>query len=231
MSNLAEMVDVPMREPVALLSLLGCQTIWSCCGYHYRDEPEGKSHMIGASQILLTANAHAFTHLCELMDNELWVAWPKWKIQLDKKPFQPPMLTLGFCFPVTKNDDWFNPQSAHYHEGPACAIQHLTNALRDMEHHMADEVIIVDSNAAAKGAIENWDFPASDDWVVRKSDYFGAEICAAVEAGSEEHHAGDSSAEIRSDLCEASRSDRLRGMGSQLVARSLRFIRESAERR
>jgi hypothetical protein len=187
--------------------------------------------MIGASQILLTANAHAFTHLCELMDNELWVAWPKWKIQLDKKPFQPPMLTLGFCFPVTKNDDWFNPQSAHYHEGPACAIQHLTNALRDMEHHMADEVIIVDSNAAAKGAIENWDFPASDDWVVRKSDYFGAEICAAIEAGSEEHYAGDSSAEIRPDLCEASRSDRLRGMGSQLVARSLRFIRESAERR
>jgi hypothetical protein len=231
MSNLVEMVDVPMREPVALLSLLGCQTVWSCCGYHYRDEPEGKSHMVGMSQILLYANSHTFTRLCELIDNELFVAWPKWKIMMDKKPFQPPMLTLVFQFPVTKNDDWFNPNSAHYHEGPACAIQDLTNALRAMENYMADEVTIVDSNAAAKGAIENWDFPASDDWVVRKSDYFGAEICAAVEAGSEEHHAGDSSTEIRPDLRETSRSDRLRGMGNQLVARSLRFIRESAERR
>ena len=180
-TSLESMIDSPLREPVALLNLLGCRTIWSCCGFHYRGEPKGKSHMLGNTQILIHCDPRSFEVVTRLFDNhEAFAGYPKWRALIDSKPFQGAALSLVFGFPVSKEDDWWNPNSPHAHEGPAGAIQHLTNALWAMESQMVDEVVVTDQNAVAKEQMKSWDFPASKPWTIRKANYF-PKIVAKIE--------------------------------------------------
>ena len=184
--SLLDALDKPMVEPVALLNLLECRTLWSCCGYHYQDEPEGKSHMLGNTQILMVADHRSFEIVNRLFnENPEFCAYPKWSALLDVKPRQGAVMNLMFGFPVRKEECWFNPNSAHFHEGPVLAIASLCDALRKLEGEMLDEITLVDQNAVMKARTRGlWDFEPSENWVIRKSDYFDTqkvEVVANIE--------------------------------------------------
>lgn len=183
--ELKNMLDKPMVEPVAYLNLLGCRTLWSCCGYHYKGETEGKSHMLGNTQILMVADAHSFEVVIRLFnENPQMAVFPKWSALLDVKPLQGSILNLRFAFRVSDADNWWNPKSAHFHEGPVLAIDALVRGLRSMESDMKDEIILVDQNAIMKAHTQGlWDFEPGEAWTIRKSDYFSTEKKVKMVAG------------------------------------------------
>src|SRR3990167_575278 len=62
-TRLEDDIDEPLKTCVMALALLGCEPVWSCCGFDYAGQPIHKSHEHGRCGI-------------RLRDNESGNAWP-----------------------------------------------------------------------------------------------------------------------------------------------------------
>ena len=55
-TNLEQDVDEPIKTCVMGFSLLGCNPIWSCCGFDYDGQPIHKRHRYGCEYFILEYN-------------------------------------------------------------------------------------------------------------------------------------------------------------------------------
>src|SRR3990167_10289827 len=75
-------IDQPIRNCVAYLALLGCNPVWSCCGFDYIGQPIHKSHEYGSSGFCLTDNEQTrrLSESLETADMPYQKYMNKWKI-------------------------------------------------------------------------------------------------------------------------------------------------------
>jgi hypothetical protein len=157
-------IDAPLVNTIAYLNLLGVSTLWSCCGYNYKEQPTHKAHQLGQIQISMAA-----TDLSSAVGVRIIQTNPGWllKHQLvapDKRAF------IVFCDILKMHPNW-NETSVHYHEYPSQMILGMEHCLYMLKPSFKDEVILTDTNHLAKQVNPYWDYVGCDPWVIRKSDY------------------------------------------------------------
>jgi hypothetical protein len=166
--NLEQDIDAPIRSVVAMLALLGCEPIWSCCGFDYAEQPYHKSHQYGKSYIAMN-------------DNEaIRVLTP---VILEAMPFQD-KYTIWTIKPrqVYEDDGWVlfadleggnvwpETDSIHYSEPGTIAIGYLKKILFGLKDRFTDSVTLGDYNGIHKNRYPDWQYPPLRDWVINKAD-------------------------------------------------------------
>ena len=150
-------IDEPIRKCVAAFALLGCQPIWSCCGFDYKGQPLHKSHRYGRIFFILMNASHS-----ESVFNR-W-GMDDWKL-LKNEP--------GFSFHIDfKNiiPQWDTPSYIHYSETPAIHVQVLEEFLFGLSDEFMQEVTLEDTNLHYRTQFTYWQYPILEPWVIRKSD-------------------------------------------------------------
>ncbi len=176
MINLKNDIDVPIRRLVAMFALLGCEPIWSCCGFDYDGQSMHKSHEYGASYLVLNKTEQTIDVITQLIALD-WV-----------QPKQKEGTTKWVCW---QNDYWMYLQCdfdydheqsqypwslrscIHYYEMGVIQINDLEKALENnFKDKFADNVTLSDSNKRQKKNLPNWQYPLLEDWVITKEDIF-----------------------------------------------------------
>lgn len=159
-TRLEDDIDEPIKRCVAALALLGCEPIWSCCGFDYLRQPLHKYHQYGRVFFVLRRNDHSDTFV---------EACPNWQ--------HPACIEGGeecidFHIDV-KNviPQWDNTDCIHYYEPFVGHIQALEDFLYRFSDLFAEEVTLHDTNNLFKERFRLWQYPVMADWVIRKSDY------------------------------------------------------------
>ena len=177
MKNLKYDIDLPIRRLVAMFALLGCEPIWSCCGFDYDGQPMHKSHEYGAVYIVLNKNEQTKRVIENLVmlnwvrpkdpDNgtSRWVCW-----QNDFWLY----LQSDFDYEWGKTQyPWSLKSCLHYCEIGVIQINNLERVLENnFRNDFTDTVILHDSNKRQKERVSNWQYPLLEDWIITKNEIF-----------------------------------------------------------
>ncbi len=158
-------IDAPIKKAVVGLSLLGFETIFSCCGFNYdgQDEYMKKDHIKNMPYIYLKYNPGNFdAKLFMQIMNE-----SGWKIE-----FVHPN-TINFFGVQNDRFPWSNPSSPHNYELPLLNIlrlnsvikTYLIKAVTTVEH----SVVIRDGNRLYPSIY--WQQKPKIEWVVSRSTF------------------------------------------------------------
>ena len=165
MRNLKDMIDVPLQKSIALINLLGVKTYWSCCGYDYLGQEEGKGHMYGAVQITFEPSPKADALLLSVI--KTLGVWKGCSTRV-----APGVLALALEYPIQGlHPSWKGEKNPHIAEGAVAAINILEMDLLAKEKHMEEKVIISDMNKFSLEKNRHWNFLPSKDWEVLKKDW------------------------------------------------------------
>ena len=158
-TKLEDDIDLPIKRCVAALALLGCGPLWSCCGFDYIGQPLHKSHQYGRIFFILTNNTFS-GELCELLTKKTG-----WEYNLHNGN-----LDLHIE-PKNVVPQWDFRECPHYHEPFVVHIQHLEKWLFSMKDWFAEEITLKDSNGKIAEPYQYWQYPAMEDWVIRRKNY------------------------------------------------------------
>lgn len=158
-SKLEDDIDAPIKKCVACLALLGCEPLYSCCGFDYEGQPYHKSHQYGRPYIVLTVKPLTLQILQELSSRKtFWQAgrgnYAKWT-NLE--------LICGM------NPHWRRDECIHFYEESLVGIIQLQNLLMSAYPKMLDEITLVDTNFKAKIQSKHWQYPPKESWHIQKS--------------------------------------------------------------
>ena len=165
--TLEQDVDEPIKVCVMALALLGCEPLWSCCGFDYKGQPIHKSHQYGRCYFVLGNRLSVLGIYVKLLYSDI----PNkgfWSLQSagDK--------SIDLHADVSNViKQWDTPDSIHYYETLSMHIQEFENFLMGLHESFLDEVTLTDTNATFKDSIRSWQYPPKKDGVIRKSDLLG----------------------------------------------------------
>lgn len=143
--TLLEAIDKPIRNLVVEMNRIGLRTVFSCCGFHYKDEEEEKSHADHAFIIFKDPNCEAvmenFLRFTNAAHHYGWkidrYGQNQWVIRYE---IAPERRKFWSSHPETK-------KSLHDYELPAIAIYSLTKAVTGLDlPPISDYIEIVDGN-------------------------------------------------------------------------------------
>ncbi len=170
--NLEEHVDLPIKDTVAMFNLLGMETIWSCCGYNYKDQDlkiVNKDHA-QTFQILISAKEDTFKKITKIFNSEIFL-WYGLNLNISYRDGQGLVMTLMRApFPKNTVGMWKAEDSPHWHEMPNAFIYKINARLMEFRNEFAEEVLLVDQNTHMKKIIPTWEYPVSEPWLIKKSD-------------------------------------------------------------
>lgn len=177
MKNLKDDIDTPIRKLVAMFALLGCETRWSCCGFDYDGQPMHKTHEYGDSFIrlvdskralevmatLINFNAIKLTKEGELLNTDEWTVWRK---------ANEIYLRTDFDYFHRQSDyPWAGHSCIHFSELAVIKIYDLEQAmLKLFSSEFLSGAILQDTNYKSKNILNNWQYPALEDWIITKED-------------------------------------------------------------
>lgn len=167
--TLDEDIDAPIRMCVMALALLGCEPMWSCCGFDYAGQPLHKSHKYDRVGFALRDNFRVrwLTEQLEQTPLEFQDYANGWKFDYASH------YGNENCYLVSDihtGNIWPDRDSIHYSEPGTIAIQLLEKFLLRLSHEFQDCVTLRDTNAEFKQRFQWWQYPAKSDWVIHKSD-------------------------------------------------------------
>jgi len=165
--TLEDDIDKPIRNIVAMINLLGCRTIWSCCGFDYAGQPEHKFHEYGAIYIRIMFSNAAYSLGYNLMRCRLPLPWMVTAYQTGGAVET--QLKAQFA-PAEHLRMWDNVICPHYSESAAFAIHNLEQILSSFRENFTDEVVINDTNKEFRESFENWQYAPKTSWTIRKKD-------------------------------------------------------------
>lgn len=176
--NLKDDIDTPIRKLVAMFALLGCEPIWSCCGFDYEGQPMHKTHEYGNLYIRLTLNdctirvinkLHSEKIIKQLLFNITEIACADWVVWGDANFVQ---LDCDFDYWISEQGyPWSFSSCIHYYEYGVIKIYQMEEIVKRLfVDDFADEVTLKDSNKAQQTLIKNWQYPALEDWIITKED-------------------------------------------------------------
>lgn len=158
-TRLEDDIDAPVKRCVAAFALLGCEPLWSCCGFDYAGQPLHKSHQYGRIFFILANNAFS-EDLCKIITET-----SDWEYHLHNGNLD---LHVDIKNVVAQ---WDYKDCPHYHEPFVYYIRGLENRLFSLEDWFAEEVTLGDTNGMMKDALPYWQYPTMEPWVIRKKDY------------------------------------------------------------
>jgi len=178
LNSLQDDIDAPMRLIVAMLALLGCEPLFSCCGFDYDGQPLHKTHEYGCAYIQMRSNTWSNSVLATLENSKIIHKltskspnWEWWKI---KNIFY---LRSAFTLEHDKvKYPWVSSRTCiHYSEVGVLNINRLEKALWGLRGYFADTVEIVDTNYSYRNdsTIRSWQYPSLDPWIVTRNYVFG----------------------------------------------------------
>lgn len=164
--NLEDDVDKPIKNCVALLALLECQPVFSCCGYDYQGQPIHKSHQYNEPYIKLSRNVFSIKLIENFDYNSPWKFTTHSSISIG-------MIDLEL---IRKKTKWSNDiKSIHFSEGIADCIPWLENFLSNYAKErykiIPDQVVLTDGNHQWKKWFKYHEYPPKESWVIKKEDY------------------------------------------------------------
>ena len=172
LDNLKYDIDAPMRNLVAMFALLGCEPIWSCCGFDYDGQPMHKTHEYG--DVYITLKDLECTNLLvdELIKKKVVFEktnetdrWETWKV---KKAI---FLRSDFDYFHKEADyPWAIKSCLHYPELAIFRIKELEKVLFTARSLFKDEVVLSDTNKSYKEAYSSWQYPSLNAWVITPDD-------------------------------------------------------------
>ena len=161
--NLEDDIDLPIRKCVALLALLGCKPLYSCCGFDYDGQPFHKSHQYGIPYIKLLADNPAFSFVYNLTR----IGTP-WFCKTSRG-------VVDVLCEIKGNPHWRAEECIHFAEECIFVIDWMEKYLVSFKTAMMEEVVLEDSNKRALEIHKNWQYPSKSPWKILKSDYFTEE--------------------------------------------------------
>lgn len=168
--KLEDCIDTPIKKCVALLNLLGLETVWSCCGFDYEGQ-RNKDHVPGSPQIFIKANSKSFNLLLKIVDYELFKVQNAWNAMIKCMQLQEPTFILFCQFPMNKGGLWDTQNSPHFHERPVMCITFLEHRLLQFKDKMKNKVVLTDMNKTMKDITPIWGMNYMEDWIIRKEDW------------------------------------------------------------
>ncbi len=167
LQNLEYDIDTPIKSVVAMLALLGCQPIWSCCGFDYAQQPYHKSHQYGTCGVALLDDA-AVIKLQEYFTS----ADLPYQNMVNRWQFQ-----RGSCYDdkicylrsdIVTNNTWPAKDSIHYSEPGTIALGILKTFLVSLQSEMQTNCVLRDYNHVYKSRYPDWQYPPLEDWLIQR---------------------------------------------------------------
>lgn len=163
-TKLEDDIDFPIKKCVAMLALLGCKPLYSCCGFDYEGQPYHKSHQYGRPYFILTASESTFNFIDFLRRNRtLWYA---------SQGANSSVVNIELM--AGANPHWRKEECIHFSEECVINIYRMEKILERAKDFMADEADLMDSNEGAKKEIKYWRYPPKEPWRILKKDLFEA---------------------------------------------------------
>lgn len=168
-------IDVPVRRLVAMFALLGCEPLFSCCGFDYDGQPMHKTHEYGCVYFILTDNNRTIQILHELKEakivHELEEETSKWQGWKANNAW---FLRSAFTREHDKIEyPWVADRTCiHYSEVGVLRIDILEKVLLKAKNSFADEAVLEDTNDAYKNErkISHWQYPTLEPWMITLDD-------------------------------------------------------------
>mgnify|MGYP001559825545 FL=1 len=162
-------IDAPIKICVMALALLGCEPMWSCCGFDYAGQPLHKSHCYGTSGVALRDNPRTrwLTKQLEETRLEFQDYANAWRVAYTNHYGD---ARCGLTSDTHTGNVWPHIDSIHYSEPAAIAIQILETFLLGLSESFQDCVTLRDTNDEFHKRFSWWQYPAKADWLIRKSD-------------------------------------------------------------
>lgn len=176
MRNLEYDIDLPMRKLVAMFALLGCEPLWSCCGFDYDGQPMHKTHEYGDTYIMFLDDWRIQSILKILLtgkkifdlrgDTSEWIICKQHNLIY---------LRSDFDYEYSRDKyPWSMKHCIHYPELSVSRIKQLEDLLyMYFRDEFVDSVILKDTNRSQKKYTSNWQYPSLEDWAIKKEYIMG----------------------------------------------------------
>ncbi len=171
-TNLEQDIDLPIKRCVMMLSLLGLETMWSCCGFDYIGQPIHKFHQYDLTSFVIRHSPRAiwFRDLMGVRPMPFYNYANGWRIAYGEHYGR----ELCYLSSDTKTfNAWPDRKSIHYSESAAIAIANLENFLYGLKDEFLNEAVLTDTNDEFQKAYPWWQYPPRSDWVIKRSDLYG----------------------------------------------------------
>lgn len=165
--SLEQDIDEPVKSCVMAFGLLGCNPMWSCCGFDYEGQPIHKAHHYGWVYFALTLNPVTKTFINIFLKTPNWFFADTWKVNLT---FNDGVKTVWFQNPFIQIKDWDDEECINYSEIAATRIRYLEYFFATLKDNMADSFTLIDQNAKYKRRFPFWQYPTKEPWTFAKED-------------------------------------------------------------
>ena len=165
--TLEQDIDAPVRDTVAMLALLGCRVMWSCCGFDYPEQPDHKKHTLGQPYIMIHFDKESYS-LAHAMFSTQWPYAGAWHI-LIRNHDGFPVLVLETN--IARRGEWSDAGCIYFSELGSTYIQYLNDFLVSLSYKFADSVTIKDTNKAYRSKFPSWEYEPKSDWIVKRESY------------------------------------------------------------
>lgn len=163
-TRLVDDTDSPIRECVAALALLGCEPLWSCCGYDYEGQPIHKDHAYGTPYVAVAKNDRSmFVH--RILGQTPFPFSDRWGLFETRRDG---VDICGFKCRIVRDGYWESHKSPHFGELGATYLQYFRDFLFTLSDHFSPSAVIVDTNGAYRNRFPFWQYPAKEAWTVTK---------------------------------------------------------------
>lgn len=163
-------IDMPIKNCVKYLNLLGVKTRWSCCGFDYKGQHTYKCHDYRTSFICMDPSKEALHWIPILLDFEEIIKYQTWRVaDFNKLHVGDEIILRCSTGSNVAPSNWQGRDSCHSHELPNTNIKMLENSLLRFKQHFKDECIIEDFNKTIKETVyPYWQYEGRGSWEVRK---------------------------------------------------------------
>ena len=167
-TRLEDDIDEPLKTCVMALALLGCEPVWSCCGFDYAGQPIHKSHEHGRCGIRLRDNDKT-VWLVEQFQNNLPMYQRYANHWYFTKGTEHSREFYSLLCDIERGNAWPDRDGIHYSEPGVISIAVLESWLWGWEEHFSTKAVLKDSNSEYQHRFYHWQYPPKADWVIRKS--------------------------------------------------------------
>jgi hypothetical protein len=168
-TKLEDHIDTPIKKCVAGFALLKFQTIFSCCGFTYRDESVPKTHLPLKSYLYISTRDLHREQRSMLFDIAMGSGWVISPIAGGEM--------VDFHFRGwEQNHPWAAANSPHKAELNVMGLKQLEDVLDSFifgfeKTHptiFINPITIIDGNKLYKDGkgLKHWQYPVCDDWEI-----------------------------------------------------------------
>lgn len=185
LASLEQDIDAPIRKTIAMLALLGCHPVWSCCGFNYDGQPLHKTHEYGNTYVAMIWDENSY-RLREALKEKLflevedefdpkglvnrWVCWDRKNLGLFyiRHSFNAKWEEIKY--------PWSLKMCLHFPEPALVGIKELNYWLLALSDYFLEEVVLEDTNSKVKKSTPEWQYPSLAEWKIRKEDILGEQV-------------------------------------------------------